>query len=196
MLVVLPLTGCYSLAVQTTQLHIRTESKDVHLVVDCHCDVGRLHSDDVFGSTYAAFISVLLYPVDVVGSTAVAVVAVFDRRQGVRWGVAGAAAGICLPWVTLFHGGLTCPLWRGYVADVDALTFEHLVYLQENDREGLAERVLASVPYVSRVGAVRLVNAEQPIRAGVDGWRQVDLPADPGPHDLHAERSPPVPPTR
>lgn len=48
-----------------------------------------------------AAVALLLYPLDVLFSTMVAVRAPFDADLDITWGPIGAAAGIALPWVTL-----------------------------------------------------------------------------------------------
>ena len=91
--------GCHSL----TQLRVRQEvvCAEQRVVLGVWF-LGRAHP--VTGGdapAVEAVTSVILYPVDVLASLAVAVRAPFDPRLDITWGPVGALAGICLPWVTL-----------------------------------------------------------------------------------------------
>lgn len=95
----LPVGGCYSL----TQLRV----SQVIRVADQRAVVGvwfmapgHILSDGQVPVAEAA-VALLLYPLDVLFSTMVAVRAPFDPDLDITWGPVGAAAGIALPWVTL-----------------------------------------------------------------------------------------------
>jgi len=91
--------GCHSL----TQLRVEQEilSGDQRAVVGVWF-MGR--GQPITGGdapVVEAVTAVLLYPLDVLSSSAVAVCAAFDANMDITWGLVGAAAGIALPWVTL-----------------------------------------------------------------------------------------------
>ena len=93
------LAGCHSLAGIRVDQRVHAGDRSADLALWCRAEDSILSDGDV--PVYEAFVALLLYPVDVIASTCMAVSAPFDDRLEVRGGPFGALAGICLPWVTL-----------------------------------------------------------------------------------------------
>ncbi|MCU0862419.1 MAG: hypothetical protein MUC36_01385 [Planctomycetes bacterium] len=92
------LAGCHSLAGIRVDQRVHAGDRSAELALWCRAPDSILSGETPL---YEAFVALLLYPVDVIASTCVAVSAPFDDRLEVRGGPVGALAGICLPWVTL-----------------------------------------------------------------------------------------------
>jgi hypothetical protein len=93
------LTDCHSLAGIRVDQRVHAGDRSAELALWCRRSDSILSDGEM--PVYEAFVALLLYPVDVIASTCVAVSAPFDDRLEVRGGPVGALAGICLPWVTL-----------------------------------------------------------------------------------------------
>lgn len=93
------LAGCHSLAGIRVDQRVVAGDRAAVLALWCRAPDSILSDGDT--PVFEAFVALLLYPVDVLASTYVAVHAPFDEKLEVRGGPFGAVAGICLPWVTL-----------------------------------------------------------------------------------------------
>ncbi|MFG0316213.1 MAG: hypothetical protein ACF8XB_02990 [Planctomycetota bacterium JB042] len=93
-------TGCLSLARIVVREEVRSES-GAGLALRVTCDApGPVLTSPALPVADAA-LALILYPLDVLASTSTAVSALTDEDLGVRFGSAGALAGIALPWLTL-----------------------------------------------------------------------------------------------
>lgn len=99
LLVAALLAGCHSLAGIRVDQRVRAEGRTADLALWCRAPESILSDGE--SPVGEAVIALLLYPVDVLASTYVAIRAPFEERLEVRGGPFGALAGICLPWVTL-----------------------------------------------------------------------------------------------
>ncbi|MEQ1633742.1 MAG: hypothetical protein ABL997_15285 [Planctomycetota bacterium] len=93
------LAGCHSLTGLRVDQVVRSEDRTAVLLLWFQAPAYPMTGGD--SPTVEAITSIVLYPIDVLMSTAVAIQAPFDEKLEVRYGPAGAVAGICLPWVTL-----------------------------------------------------------------------------------------------
>lgn len=101
-LVVLVGSGCRSLTELRVDQDIVCQGKRVVVGVWFQGRSNILSGSDSIASPLAdAAGAILLYPVDVVASAAVAIQAPFEPRRDITWGPVGALAGICLPGFTL-----------------------------------------------------------------------------------------------
>lgn len=93
------LASCHSLAGVRVDQRLGADDRTAVLGLWCRAPDSVLTDGDA--PVAEAAIALVLYPLDVLLSTVVAVRAPFDAELEVRGGPLGAVAGICLPWVTL-----------------------------------------------------------------------------------------------
>lgn len=105
--------------------------------------------------------SILLYPLDVLASTAVAVSAPFDARTDITWGPVGALAGICLPWVTLIPYGYPplCMPQPSPVVELGAEDFEDLLVRIRSGDGITAYRQLVAAEFDRQLAEMHLAAA-------------------------------------
>ncbi|MCC7396521.1 MAG: hypothetical protein IT455_05585 [Planctomycetes bacterium] len=93
------LASCHSLAGVRVDQRLCADDRTAVLGLWCRAPHSVLADGEAPVAEAAA--ALVLYPLDVLLSTMVAVRAPFDAKLEVRGGPFGAVAGICLPWVTL-----------------------------------------------------------------------------------------------